>query len=442
MRWQGWILFLIICASFFTHFFALNWPAEVVFDEYHFGKFASHYITKTPYFDIHPPTGKLFLGLAAWVFKINPVCTFEAIGHPCDPYIFFALRFFPALFGSLLPLVFYAFIKVLTKSKNIALIGAFLLTFENAILLQARHIYIDIFLLFFGVLSLYLFLKAMEIKENKKQWLFFVLSAIALGLCFSVKWTGIGFAGTIFFLALLLMAEDKIKPVKLIKVGAITGFVALIIYLLSFWIHFQLIPGSGEKVDEYLGKNFQELNFAEKIVRINVLMFWANESIPAEYPSGSRFFTWPLGYKSFLQWSKGQPNEPGLRQIGLVGNPGVWYLSTVSILLFLIAMFSSKIRKKFFVSPFLCFFIVVGYFINLLPFALVHRSTFIYHYFPSYLFAIIAFSLILNWVKSFNNKAFIIFIILVLLGFMVSLPFTYGLPQYFSPPSLGPIFIL
>ncbi len=57
---------LLLAAGLVTRFYALNYPASVVFDEYHFGKFTNGYVTGRYFFDIHPPLGKLIIAASAW----------------------------------------------------------------------------------------------------------------------------------------------------------------------------------------------------------------------------------------------------------------------------------------------------------------------------------------------------------------------------------------
>jgi dolichyl-phosphate-mannose-protein mannosyltransferase len=413
------ILLGIMAFSIFTHFINLTYPSEVVFDEVHFGKFANSYISNTGYFDIHPPLGKLMLGLSAKIFNIEPACTFEAIGQSCDSYIFLALRFMPALFGVLTTFLFYLLTKELTKSAQKGLLAAFLFSLSNVFLLQSRHIQIDIFLVFFGILAIYLFLKALN---SNKQWLFFATSALASGACLAVKWTGISF---IAIIALLWFLKKFLKEIDLNKFILVCGIFLLgviSIYLLSFYVHFKIVPDNGE-ANPLLKENFQDLGFMEKISSINLLMFTANTNTHSTHPYQSKFYKWPFMYKKILYW---KDYNSGL-MIATEGNHVIWILSTVSMILAFISLCYEKLRKELYQDNKLLFLIIIGFAFGLLPFFFIHRSTYIYHYFPSYAFAIINLSVFIFWIKKYKPLAFWLIINLAIFGFIFSSAQTYGI---------------
>ena len=191
------LIIVLIMVSFIIHFTFLGYPKEVVFDEVHFGKFVSSYFSHQYYFDIHPPLGKLMIAGFAKISGFNAKFNFNHIGENLDAKNLFILRFLPALFGLLLPLIIYMLLKKMGLSVRGAFLGAFLTIFDNALLVQSKFILLDIFLLFFGFSALYFFLKQRDEKNNRKKWTYIVLSSI-LGACaFSIKWTGLLFFGII-----------------------------------------------------------------------------------------------------------------------------------------------------------------------------------------------------------------------------------------------------
>jgi hypothetical protein len=114
------------------------------FDEVHFGKFASYYIRREFFFDVHPPLcvsfvllpreqtlilsfrAKLLLAFAGWAIGYDGHFEFENIGESYVenkvPYI--GLRVLPAILGSLVPPVVYAIMRESGYPRIVAILSA------------------------------------------------------------------------------------------------------------------------------------------------------------------------------------------------------------------------------------------------------------------------------------------------------------------------------
>lgn len=100
---QGSLIICLILTIFaiWTRLYKINWNDHVVWDEAHFGKFASHYIKRTFYTDVHPPLGKMLNGLAGLVAGMNGTFAFESgVQYPKEVK-FGVIRFFNAMFGAM-----------------------------------------------------------------------------------------------------------------------------------------------------------------------------------------------------------------------------------------------------------------------------------------------------------------------------------------------------
>jgi dolichyl-phosphate-mannose-protein mannosyltransferase len=146
--WQTVLLILVLSVS--TRLLWFNAPNEVVFDEVHFGKYASAYCcTHQRFFDLHPPHGKL---LTALVLRLSPYdgqFPFAQIGQGYPGYLSLWVRLIPYLTGCLLPILFFLTLLKWEISPPLALLGGLFLVFENALVVESRFFMLDGHLLFF-----------------------------------------------------------------------------------------------------------------------------------------------------------------------------------------------------------------------------------------------------------------------------------------------------
>lgn len=69
---------ILFAVALGTRFYNLDQPNAIVFDELHYGRYASLYLKQTFFFDSHPPLGKQLLALAGYLggFQGTITCFF------------------------------------------------------------------------------------------------------------------------------------------------------------------------------------------------------------------------------------------------------------------------------------------------------------------------------------------------------------------------------
>lgn len=448
---KSWPFIILAILAFTVHLAFLSHPSQVVFDEVHFGKFVSGYFTGQYYFDIHPPLGKLMLAAFVKITNVNPVFDFDHIGKQAAPQMFFVLRFLPAFFGGLFVLAFSWLAYLISRSKITALIAGFLILLDNAFLVQSRFILVDIFMLTFGILTFcFFFLYQRQRRFALKWFIFLILTGISFGLTISIKWTGLATIGIIGVVLLAKIFSRKLAEYlngnDIARAGALTKFkeglisfllilfVGLSIYTIPFAIHFKLLPLSGSG-DAFMSSAWQQelkygrdniyqpLSFFQKFLELNKTMFTANASIRTEHPYGSRWYSWPIDRKPIYYWTDGQPPSGKSANIYFVGNPVLWWLALAFVALTLILIVGKKSRRG--LKP-IFYILLLAYFANLLPFILVKRVSFLYHYLPAASFGILLAALYLTQIYQ-KKKIFVVIFLLILAGFLVLTPYSYGL---------------
>ena len=404
------IIWVVLGISMITHFAFFGHPNQTVFDEVHFGKFISGYYTHEYYFDIHPPLGKLMIAGFAKVFDFKPEFNFANIGEKFPDNKYLALRFLPSLAGTLLPVVIFLLALQLKFTPQGAFVAGLLVAIENALLVQTHYILMDGFLLLFGFSTLLFYFR-----RN------FLWMAIFGGLTISIKWTGLTFLALPFLIELFKIYKQK-EFKNVLKLPIYFLIVPLIIYFSVFIIHFSLLtkPGPG---DAFMSPDFQNENVFNKFTELNLQMYQSNQRLTTSHPYGSQWYSWPFMTRAIFYWVSENS------RIYLIGNPIIWWASTVAILMSLMYVLRHKVIK----------ILLAGYLLNLLPFIGIKRVMFLYHYLTGLVFAILILVYLIErqndstWLTS--KKIFIALIISSAIAFIYFAPLSYGLPL--SPEAYG-----
>ena len=148
----------------------------------------------------------------------------------------------------------------------------------------------------------------------------------------------------------------------------------------------------------YISKNCE--TFADRIKVLwdeQVSMYNYHSKLDATHQCQSMWYQWPLAQKSVWFYA-GYP-EIGeiklLSNISSTGNPAVWYVSAFGTVFALVEWCKNPACRKDRAFP----FVLVGILAGLLPWALVTRCVFLYHYFSTLPFVMLMTLLLLLYAE-------------------------------------------
>ncbi len=417
------LLLVVAFASSLVRIVGLASVREVIFDEVHFGKFATAYCcSHERTFDIHPPHAKLLIAGAARLFGYRGGFSFSRIGLAFpDTLPVFGFRLIPSLAGVGIVIVFFFFLQQLGASQYGAFAGALCLALDNLFVTQTRVIGLDGILLLAQLSSLSIYLASYRRKGVSFFGLTLAAGAMA-GLAAGSKFTGIAILPVIaFHAAVFCWHAGSVEQWKRSGFQAVLFIFAFsIVYLLGWVAHFHLLylPGFGDSFYQLKG------NFFSDLVTVHRTMFDANFGLKSPHQDASPWWSWPLMKVPVFYWA-----GPG-RSLYLIGNPVVWWGSTLIFVgmlargLFYLEFASKKEMKALFGTP-VCL-VLVAYFVSVLPFLGIPRALFIYHYMTPLLFSLAFVVLSLDRNRFFTPRNTAVLGAVVALLFIALSPLSYG----------------
>lgn len=343
------ILGTILVFAFVSRIFDLGSPPNEYFDEvYHAftAKVILHGDPKAWEWWNTPPKGFAYEWTHPPLAKLGMVAGMKIFGENS-----FGWRIPGALLGFGSVLLVYLIAKKLFDDEATALLSAGVFSLDGLTLVMSRIGMNDSYILFFALLSIYLFMREKDLG-----------SAMAFGLALSSKWSAVW---AIPILGVLwLWRKKKFTP-------SILWFFILpfAIYLSTYLPMF--LTGHGLSVWWEMQKQ----------------MWWYHTGLRATHPYSSPWWEWPFLIRPIYLYTS---DEIGgwVARIYAFGNPLVFWFGLVSIGCSLIYAYFEKNKK--------IGFVVFSYLVFFTPWALSPRIMFLYHYLPSIPFLAIATGYVLR----------------------------------------------
>lgn len=340
-----------------------NFLNSSYFDEIYHARTAYEHIRGVyPYEITHPPLGKLIISLGIMLFGLTP----------------FGWRFSGTLLGVLMLPIMYIFVKKLFGGRRTPFAATAVFAMDFMHFVQTRIATIDTYAVFF-ILLMYLFMYLYVSGESDKPVLMLFLSGMFFGMGAASKWTCFYAGGG---LAVIWAAYW-------LRIGKKKGFAAFAVNSAQCVVFFVLIPAMIYYCSYYPygiaeGLSGIKMYFAPKYLNIVLsnqsYMFNYHSGVTATHPYSSHWYQWVFDIRPILYYL--EYNGTMRSSFGAWVNPMLCWGGLFSLFVLVYTAVFRKDRKAA--------FILIGYLAQLLPWVLVTRVTFEYHYFPCTVFLCLA----------------------------------------------------
>jgi dolichyl-phosphate-mannose-protein mannosyltransferase len=370
------------------------------FDEIYHGRTAYEFVKRaTVYETTHPPLGKDLLAVGVALFGMNP----------------FGMRIMHVLIGiSLIVALFFLGRQILATR-----FGAYALMltgfFDFMPFIQSRYSTIDttsVFLITLMLIFTFKYLRGqMQGDISRKDNRTIALVIFFFALAASVKWTApYGFVGVVLAVLAVKIKQyvtlkrevagkaleaapqaepgtvksSPIKPVVDSDVEALRNFWRRNFggTVLRWLLLFVLIAPPVYYLTYIPFLRCQGItNIFTKTAVTTVLnnqkgMLDYHAFLTATHPFSSNWWSWPFSFKPLWLYMASNPQPGHKGSIVTMGNPVIWWSCAVALL---ILLYQLLVKRKFSMTH-----LVLIIFLSLyLPWILVSRATFIYHFFPA-----------------------------------------------------------